>query len=347
MVSGNEQSIGRTCTKVVKRDNTMSISARDANVLSTLAVVAASIVSTYYFTNYLRDLKDTKRRLEEHEARVALREQALAAQKASKEPSGKLIDDVTIQKVFLWEVENLGDRFAPEGDVLENTMKTGGDIPRSRLVAALGFGSTPEPVAVNAYNKLIANHECVLADLVRKPGKSNSYTRAFVRAGPRKHLHFDPSTVNAAIVTCGGLCPGLNNVIREITNTLCQLYNIGGKVYGIRGGFRGFYDPELPPLELTPHVVDDIHHQGGTLLGSSRGGFDLEKIIGFIKAKKIKQLYVIGGDGTHRGAFIIYEGCMARVSSWAVEECPFARFGAHIFISSGYQDFGCRSSEDN
>jgi 6-phosphofructokinase 1 len=84
-------------------------------------------------------------------------------------------------------------------------------------------------------------------------------------------------------------------------------------VYGIRGGYKGFYDKDLPPFILTPQVVENIHHQGGTFLGSSRGGFDLEKILHFLKSKKIKQLYVIGGDGTHRGAFRIHEGCMEAV----------------------------------
>lgn len=86
-----------------------------------------------------------------------------------------------------------------------------------------------------------------------------------------------------------------------------------GKVWGIRGGFKGFYDPNTPPIELTPTIVENIHHEGGTVLGSSRGGFDLEKIVDFITKKNIKQLYVIGGDGTHRGAFAIHEGCMEQV----------------------------------
>jgi 6-phosphofructokinase 1 len=145
-----------------------------------------------------------------------------------------------------------------------------------------------------------------------------THTHAYVRAGPRRTLHFDPAKVNAAIVTCGGLCPGLNNVIREITNTLFQVYGINGKVYGIQGGYRGFHDFELyQPIELTCELVQNIHHEGGTVLGSSRGGFDLEKIIAFLESKQISQLYVIGGDGTHRGAFTIHEGCMERVSKHA------------------------------
>jgi 6-phosphofructokinase 1 len=145
-----------------------------------------------------------------------------------------------------------------------------------------------------------------------------------MRAGPRKFNHFDPQQVNAAIVTCGGLCPGLNNVIRELTKTLHQIYGIGGHVYGIQGGYRGFYDTDerMQPIMLTPQIVENIHHEGGTCLGSSRGGFDLDKILKFLKDKKVSQLYVIGGDGTHRGAFRIHEGCMEHGMNVAVAGIP-------------------------
>lgn len=136
-------------------------------------------------------------------------------------------------------------------------------------------------------------------------------------------MHFNPKNVNAAIVTCGGLCPGLNNVVREITNALVHLYGIGGKIWGIRGGYNGFVDEvQYPPIELTPGVVEDIHHSGGTILSSSRGGFDLEKILAFLKKRRINQLYVIGGDGTHRGAFRIHEGCMEAGMNVAVAGIP-------------------------
>ena len=79
-------------------------------------------------------------------------------------------------------------------------------------------------------------------------------------------------------------------------------------------GYKGFYDPAYPPMELNPSIVENIHHGGGTVLASSRGGFDLDKILDFLQSYKISQLYVIGGDGTHRGAFRIHEECMARVS---------------------------------
>ena len=263
-----------------------------------------------------------EQRVDDAEYKLAVKHKAQQLQKDRGEPAGTHVDDVVIDKVFLWEVEHLGGRFSAEGTT-ENRMRLSRSKPTNVLLPILkGFNDSvgdgaPDTQSTRAteYNKLITSHECILADLVRKPEDGNTYTRAYVRAGPRKHLHFNPSAVNAAIVTCGGLCPGLNNVVREITNTLHQLYCIGGKVYGIRGGYKGFYDPDLPPVELTPALVEDIHHQGGTFLGSSRGGFDLEKTLEFIKAKKIKQVFVIGGDGTHRGAFRLHEGCMEAVSA--------------------------------
>lgn len=212
---------------------------------------------------------------------------------------GRLMDSISIDEVYLWEVEHLTKRFeseAPKDHVNLMSKET-------------------------HYNKLIGKEECVIVDIVQVPDKK-SPSKAFLRAGPRKYLHFNPETVNAAIVTCGGLCPGLNNVIREITNSLVFTYGIKGKVWGIRGGYKGFYDPSFPPVELTPHLVENIHHTGGTILSSSRGGFDLDKIITFIQKMNIKQLYVIGGDGTHRGAYIIHEECMNRNLNVAVAGIP-------------------------
>jgi len=297
---------------------------KDISVIATtLTLGLVTVLSTYHLTNFIRDLKDQKRRLEEHEARIIQKETRMTAQKKDKKPTGTPIDDITVDKVYLWEVEHLGHRFPAEVTGIVNSMRSLGLKPRSSFASSSGrILSVPKEEKSTEYNRLISNHECVLADLVRKPEEGKSFTRAYVRAGPRKHLHFDLANVNAAIVTCGGLCPGLNNVIREITKTLCQSYSIGGKVYGIRGGYRGFHDPELPPIVLTPSIVENIHHDGGTVLGSSRGGFDLEKIIAFIRDKKIKTLFVIGGDGTHRGAFAIHQGCMSKGINVSVAGIP-------------------------
>ena len=105
----------------------------------------------------------------------------------------------------------------------------------------------------------------------------------------------------AAIVTCGGLCPGINVVIRSLVMSLWDDYGIH-KIWGIKWGYRGFYT-DFPNewVELCPTKVRDIHNLGGTILGSSRGGFDAEKMIEAMTTMGVNQLYVIGGDGTHRG----------------------------------------------
>lgn len=126
----------------------------------------------------------------------------------------------------------------------------------------------------------------------------------FIKAGPRKHMYFDPKKVVAAVVTCGGLCPGLNVVIREIVHTLYGNYGCQ-KVYGIQYGYRGFYTYNW--IELTPESTKHIHKEGGTRLGSSRGGFDLAKIMKKIKGKGVNQIYLVGGDGTMRGASVLFE----------------------------------------
>lgn len=171
------------------------------------------------------------------------------------------------------------------------------------------------------YNELLSDDDIILVDTVRSP-YMQSISRAFIRAGPRAKLHFYPSKVNAAIVTCGGLCPGLNNVIRELTHALYYLYGVN-QVWGVRGGYHGFHNlPDFQPILLTGEMVEDVHHEGGTILRSSRGGFDVDKIVEFLLAKNIQQLYVIGGDGTHRGAYKIHQECLKRKLNIAIAGIP-------------------------
>ncbi|XP_028777799.1 ATP-dependent 6-phosphofructokinase 6-like [Neltuma alba] len=126
----------------------------------------------------------------------------------------------------------------------------------------------------------------------------------FRRAGARQRVYFNSDDVRACIVTCGGLCPGLNTVIREIVCGLSYMYGVH-KVIGIDGGYKGFYSKNT--VTLTPKVVNDIHKRGGTILGTSRGGHDKTKIVDSIQDRGINQVYIIGGDGTQRGAAVIYE----------------------------------------
>jgi 6-phosphofructokinase 1 len=123
----------------------------------------------------------------------------------------------------------------------------------------------------------------------------------FLRAGAVKDVVFKGEDVKAAIVTCGGLCPGLNTVIKGLVGCLRYEYGVE-EIWGIRWGYRGFYE-EFPKYwtELSPENTKGIQNLGGTILGSSRGGFDGPKMIEALQKKGINQLYVIGGDGTHRG----------------------------------------------
>lgn len=134
----------------------------------------------------------------------------------------------------------------------------------------------------------------------------------FIKAGPRKELFCDPAKAKVAIVTCGGLCPGLNVVIRELVMTLHYNYEVE-EIYGIKWGYKGTYtDTDKNWLRLTPKIVKFIHKAGGTMLGSSRGGFDADKILDSFVAKGINQVYLIGGDGTHRGINALIERAKER-----------------------------------
>ena len=126
-----------------------------------------------------------------------------------------------------------------------------------------------------------------------------------VKGAPRREIVMHPSTVRAAIVTCGGLCPGLNVVIREIV--MCLYFNYKTtEIYGILNGYKGFYT-EGSIIKLSPNEVQDIHTKGGTILKSSRGGFDLDKICASIDENGFNQIFIIGGDGTHRGISALTE----------------------------------------
>nr|XP_024384297.1 ATP-dependent 6-phosphofructokinase 6-like isoform X2 [Physcomitrium patens]XP_024384298.1 ATP-dependent 6-phosphofructokinase 6-like isoform X2 [Physcomitrium patens] len=141
----------------------------------------------------------------------------------------------------------------------------------------------------------------------------------FRRAGPRDQIYFKPEEVRACIVTCGGLCPGINTVIREIVCGLWTQYGVR-EILGIDGGYRGFYSKNT--IDLTPKTVNDIHKRGGTVLQTSRGGHDLGKIVDSIQDRDINQVYIIGGDGTQKGANAIYEECKRRGLKVAVAGIP-------------------------
>jgi 6-phosphofructokinase 1 len=130
---------------------------------------------------------------------------------------------------------------------------------------------------------------------------------SFEKAGPREQIFFQPAKTKVAIVTCGGLCPGLNNVIRSLVNQCYYRYGIT-RILGIKYGYEGLiskYNHEV--VELTTEMVADIHLQGGTFLGSSRGEQEVDKMVDTLEILNVNILFCIGGDGTLRGAHAIHE----------------------------------------
>lgn len=124
-------------------------------------------------------------------------------------------------------------------------------------------------------------------------------------AGPREHIFFDPPRVTAGIVTCGGLCPGLNDVIKGIVGQLYNRYGVT-KIYGFRYGYQGLIQKYgHTPIMLRPDSVRQIHNFGGSILGTSRGNQSIEEMVDTLEEMGVDILFVIGGDGTLKGADLI------------------------------------------
>jgi len=131
-------------------------------------------------------------------------------------------------------------------------------------------------------------------------------------AGPREKIYFDPSKLRCAIVTCGGLCPGLNDIIRSIVLELYYGYGVRN-IYGIRYGLQGFipkYNHDI--MELTPDEVGNILELGGSILGSSRGPQDIDEIVDSLERMNIGILFMVGGDGTLKAATLVAETILER-----------------------------------
>jgi 6-phosphofructokinase 1 len=145
---------------------------------------------------------------------------------------------------------------------------------------------------------------------------------AFEAAGPRNRIYFDPSKTRAAVVTCGGLCPGINNVIRSLVMELHYRYRVH-TIYGIRYGFRGFVPKYgYEPVMLEPSTVHGIIDQGGSFLASSRGPQDTAEIVDCLERMNVSLLFLIGGDGTLRGGLDIHEEARRRGLKIAVIGIP-------------------------
>ncbi|XP_020583880.1 ATP-dependent 6-phosphofructokinase 6-like isoform X2 [Phalaenopsis equestris] len=189
--------------------------------------------------------------------------------------------------------------FGEDGYVLE-------DVPHLTDYIS-GLPTYPNPLQDNPAYSVVKQYFVNEGDTVAQKivvHKNSPRGTHFRRAGPRQRVYFESEKVHACIVTCGGLCPGLNTVIREIVCGLYHMYGVS-KILGIEGGYKGFYARNT--ITLTPKSVNDIHKRGGTILGTSRGGHSTSKIVDNIEDRGINQVYIIGGDGTQKGASVIFE----------------------------------------
>jgi 6-phosphofructokinase 1 len=199
------------------------------------------------------------------------------------------------------------------------------------LVSTLGKGNVISPLNQshkpnNPVYKFVRDEERVLYDVslenFQQCSKSGKIPVSFEKAGPRETIFFEPAKTKVGIVTCGGLCPGLNNVIRSLVNQLYYRYGIS-RILGIRYGYEGLISGfNHPVVELTPPMVSDIHLSGGTFLGTSRGEQDVEKMVDTIEILNLNVLFCIGGDGTLRGAHAIHKEIQKRKLKIAVAGIP-------------------------
>ncbi|ANF34177.1 diphosphate--fructose-6-phosphate 1-phosphotransferase [Borrelia turicatae] len=165
----------------------------------------------------------------------------------------------------------------------------------------------------------------------------DQYENIFLeKAGPRHKIYFIPKHVKAAITTCGGLCPGFNDVIRSIVRTLWKVYGVHN-IYGVKFGYQGLLpDSNLSFVELNPDVVDDINQLGGTILGSSRGGIKPVEIVDTLERMGINMLFNIGGDGTQKGSVLIAEEIERRNLKIAVVGIPKTIDNDFMFVQKSF-----------
>ena len=181
------------------------------------------------------------------------------------------------------------------------------------LIPTLGEAKIASPLTEAAF---IDNSERVLyrtdVNEVLREAANPDELLSFEKAGARKRLFHDPAVSRAAILTAGGLCPGLNEVIKSLTITLINSYGVGS-VYGIPYGYRGLNPANgLLPIPLTTETVDTIHEAGGTILGSSRGAVPTPVVVDSLVGLGVNMLFCIGGDGTARGAHEISQEILKR-----------------------------------
>ncbi len=177
----------------------------------------------------------------------------------------------------------------------------------------------PSPIRRETF---LTEADKVLADPEFSPSRPIVTSAAFEKAGPRRELRFNPTKARAAIVTCGGLCPGINNAVRALVLQLHHGYGVP-TVLGIRWGFEGLVTASgAEPIPLGPETVRHVHRLGGSFLGTSRGRQDVGAMVDTIARLEIDVLFAIGGNGTLQGAHAIHEELARRGRQVAVVALP-------------------------
>ena len=174
-------------------------------------------------------------------------------------------------------------------------------------VSVLGEARFPSPQSF-----FVSDKARVLFNVIVDPEAPPKEEVLFEVAGPRENLYFNAKETRAGIVTCGGLCPGLNNVIRSLVHELNHGYGVR-EILGFVNGYQGL-DPwrGSEPIALTHEFVEDIHKEGGTVLNTSRGPIDINVAVDNLIRRKINILFVVGGDGTQRGGNELYQEAKRR-----------------------------------
>jgi 6-phosphofructokinase 1 len=196
----------------------------------------------------------------------------------------------------------------------ENEFEVCTDIP------TLGEAKIPSPAHTREGGKdpqaFVSDSDKVLIDInplhITRRVRDGKELPAFEMAGPREKIYFDPSKLRCALVTCGGLCPGLNDIIRAIVLELYYGYGVRN-IYGIRYGLQGFipkYGHEI--IDLKPNTVLNILQIGGSILGSSRGPQKIDEIVDSLERMSVSALFMIGGDGTLKAAIKIADAILER-----------------------------------
>lgn len=213
-------------------------------------------------------------------------------------------------------------------------------------VDSLGVAKLRTPISMSkvigdGFANYVSDDDRVLFSVATRVDESGNRVPArsetMELAGPREKIYFNPKHVHVAIATCGGICPGLNNVIRAVVRCFWYRYGVR-RISGVQYGYNGLLDDSpYPFIQLDPDVVDDIQEKGGTILGSSRGGGErTSEIVDTLEKQNINILICIGGDGTLKGANAIGKEILSRGLKIAVVGVPKTIDNDLSFIDSSF-----------